>query len=172
MAFKSRALVTFIILFASIGCDRATKIIAKQNLPQDEVISLWKDTVRLGYTENPGAFLSFGANISEPVRYVVFTLIVGLFLSGLLIYQLSSKQMTRRQVLAMSLVLGGGYGNLIDRVFHEGYVFDFLNVGIGPLRTGIFNVADISITLGVLWFLILAFIHRDRVDTSGRKEVL
>jgi signal peptidase II len=172
MAFRSRALVTFIILFACIGCDRVTKIIAKQNLPQDEVISLWKDTVRLGYTENPGAFLSFGANISEPVRYVVFTLIVGLFLSGLLIYQLSSKQMTRLQVLAMSLVLGGGYGNLIDRVFHEGHVFDFLNVGIGPLRTGIFNVADISITLGVLWFLVLAFIHRDRANTSGRKEAL
>lgn len=172
MTFKSRALVTFMILFACIGCDRVTKTIAKQNLPHDEVISLWKDTVRLRYTENPGAFLSFGANISEPVRYVVFTLIVGLFLSGLLIYQLSSKQMTRHQVLAMSLVLGGGYGNLIDRVFYEGHVFDFLNVGIGPLRTGIFNVADISITLGVLWFLVLAFVHRNRADTSGRKEAL
>jgi len=172
MTFKSRALVTFIILFASIGCDRVTKTIAKQNLPQDEVISLWKDTVRLRYTENSGAFLSFGANISEPVRYVVFTLIVGLFLSGLLIYQLSSKQMTLLQVWAMSLVLGGGYGNLIDRVFHEGHVFDFLNVGIGPLRTGIFNVADISITLGVLWFLVLAFLHSNRGHSPGRKEVL
>jgi signal peptidase II len=172
MTFKSRALVTFIILFACIGCDRVTKTIAKQNLPQHEVLSLWKDTIRLQYTENSGAFLSFGANISEPVRYVAFTLVVGLFLLGLLIYQLSSKQMTRFQVPAMSLVLGGGYGNLIDRVFNEGYVVDFLNVGIGPLRTGIFNVADISITLGVLWFLVLAFVHRNRADTSGRKEAL
>jgi signal peptidase II len=57
-------------------------------------------------------------------------------------------------------------------VFYEGHVFDFLNVGIGPLRTGIFNVADISITLGVLWFLVLAFVHRNRADTSGRKEAL
>ena len=172
MTLKSRALVTFIILFACIGCDRVTKTIAKQNLPQNEVISLWKDTVRLRYTENTGAFLSFGANISEPVRYVVFTLTVGLFLSGLLIYQLFSKQMTGFQVPALSLVLGGGYGNLIDRVFHEGHVFDFLNVGIGPLRTGIFNVADISITLGVLWFLVLAFLHRNRGNSSGRKGVL
>ncbi|WP_419661036.1 signal peptidase II (lipoprotein signal peptidase) domain protein [Desulfosarcina variabilis str. Montpellier] len=43
---------------------------------------------------------------------------------------------------------GTGIGNLIDRILHNGFVMDFLNVGIGPLRTGIFNVADVAIMGG------------------------
>lgn len=47
----------------------------------------------------------------------------------------------------MALFLGGGVSNLLDRLIH-GTVIDFMNVGIGPLRTGIFNVADMAIMLG------------------------
>ena len=50
-------------------------------------------------------------------------------------------------------MVGGGFGNLIDRIFNEGRVIDFVNIGIGSLRTGLFNKADISITLGEVWFL-------------------
>jgi len=170
MKFKNRALITCIILFICIGCDRVTKNIAKQNLPQYEVISFLNDTVRLQYAENTGAFLSLGANISKTVRFVIFTLLVGLFLLGLLIYQLASKQMSKLQVMAMSLVLGGGFGNLIDRIFNEGRVFDFMNVGIGPLRTGIFNVADMSITFGVLWFLAITIMNKEDSAISSKEE--
>ena len=45
-------------------------------------------------------------------------------------------------------MLAGGVGNLVDRV-REGYVVDFLNMGIGPVRTGIFNVADVCIVVGM-----------------------
>ena len=48
----------------------------------------------------------------------------------------------------LTLLIAGGLGNLIDRLVY-GYVTDFLNVGIGSLRTGIFNVADMAIMLGV-----------------------
>ena len=51
------------------------------------------------------------------------------------------------------IFLAGGASNLIDRFTHGGYVVDFINLGIGSLRTGIFNVADIAITLGVLILL-------------------
>jgi signal peptidase II len=172
MKLKNRVLATFFMLLFCIGCDRVTKNIAKQNLPQHEIIRLLYDTVRLQYTENTGAFLGFGETIPEPVRFYIFTVLVGIFLIGLLIYQLASKQPARCQVLAMSLVLGGGFGNLIDRIFHEGRVIDFLNVGIGPLRTGIFNVADMSITFGVLWFLVLAVVNRDRGAASGGEGAL
>lgn len=169
MEFKKRALIIFLILFACIACDRITKIIAKRNLPQYETIRLLKDTVHLQYAENTGAFLSLGSNISEPTRYIVFTLLVGIFLACLLIYLLMSKQLPRLQIAAMSLVLGGGCGNLIDRISHEGRVFDFMNVGIGPLRTGIFNVADMSITFGVLWFLFLAIKSHRKTEHPREK---
>ena len=169
MEFKKRVLIIFFILLAVVVCDRITKHVAKQNLQPYEIIRLLNDTVRLQYAENTGAFLSLGSNISEPARYIVFTLLVGIFLGCLLTYLLLSKQLTRLQVMAMSLVLGGGIGNLIDRIAHEGRVFDFMNVGIGSLRTGIFNVADMSITFGVLWFLFLAIINRHKSEHSQEK---
>lgn len=166
MILKKRLLITFIILIACIACDRVTKNIAKQNLSPYETISFLHDTVRLQYAENTGAFLSFGANVSESVRFFTFTILVGIFLCGLLIYLLASKQLTGYQVPAMALVLGGGFGNLIDRIFQEGRVFDFLNVGIGSLRTGIFNIADMCITFGVLWFLFLSIRSHNQSENS------
>ena len=160
MELKKRVLVIFLILLACIVCDQITKNIARQNLPQYEIFRFLHDTVRLQYAENTGAFLSLGSNVSEPVRYIVFTVLVSIFLACLLIYLLVSKQLTRLQIMAMSLVLGGGCGNLIDRIANEGRVFDFMNVGIGHLRTGIFNLADMAITFGVLWFLILIIKNR------------
>lgn len=165
MTFRKKAVVTIIIIFICIGSDRLTKMVAQKHLPPYRTISFLHDTVRLQYAENTGAFLSFGANIPDGARFIIFTVLVGLFLFGLLLFQLFSSQFTRLQVVAMSLILGGGFGNMIDRVAHDGRVFDFMNVGIGRLRTGVFNVADMCITFGVLWFLYLAF--RDR----GRKAV-
>jgi len=64
--------------------------------------------------------------------------------------------MTKYQTIAMSLVLGGGFGNLIDRIYNHGLVIDFMNAEIGSLRTGVFNVADIAITFGAIWLFILS----------------
>jgi signal peptidase II len=57
-------------------------------------------------------------------------------------------------IFALALVLGGGSSNLIDRFVNDGYVVDFINLGAGPIRTGIFNVADVAITAGVLLLLV------------------
>ena len=53
-------------------------------------------------------------------------------------------------MVAFILVFSGGIGNLADRVLFDRHVTDFINIGIGNLRTGIFNVADIYVTTGVL----------------------
>ena len=56
-------------------------------------------------------------------------------------------------VTAWCMMLSGGIGNLWDRIVHDGRVIDFMNVGLGGLRTGIFNVADLCITVGVVLLL-------------------
>jgi signal peptidase II len=53
----------------------------------------------------------------------------------------------------MAAVVAGGAGNLVDRIWFQGGVVDFLNVGFGNLRTGIFNVADMYITCAVVFVL-------------------
>jgi signal peptidase II len=59
----------------------------------------------------------------------------------------------RLALLGVSVFVAGGVSNLLDRIVY-GNVIDFMNVGVGPLRTGIFNVADMAVILGaaiVLW---------------------
>lgn len=122
-----------------------------------EVFSYAGDMFRLQYAENTGAFLSLGASLPDHWRRWLFTILTGVFLLGLVVYLLMSKTLTRAAVVCLALVCAGGIGNLIDRIAYDGRVVDFLNVGIGPLRTGIFNVADMAITFGALLLLLENF---------------
>ncbi len=135
---------------ACIVCDQATKRIAMQHLVPGDLISFAGDFFRLQYAENTGAFLSLGATLPDPWRQLAFTVLVGLFLAALLLYLLFSDSLARSQVFSLALLCGGGFSNLIDRILYGGRVIDFLNVGIGPLRTGIFNVADMAITAAAI----------------------
>lgn len=146
-AVKKRFLIVTLLL-ATVGLDRITKVIARDRLESAPPISLFGGIVRLDYVENPGAFLGLGSGLSETTRFWIFSVLVGGFLVGLLIYVLINRRLSVIEVAAFSLILGGGLGNLIDRVLYD-YVIDFLVVGIGRLRTGVFNVADLAITAGV-----------------------
>jgi signal peptidase II len=111
----------------------------------------------LQYAENTGAFLSLGSSLPEHWRQLIFTIFVGVFLLGLLLYVLLSRNLSGNHVTCLSLICGGGLSNLIDRIAYDGRVVDFLNVGIGPVRTGIFNVADMAITAGAIYLAIDSF---------------
>ena len=63
------------------------------------------------------------------------------------------------EVVAVAAIVGGGVGNLVDRV-QLGAVRDFFNVGIGPLRTGIFNVADMAITFGGIALIVIPLFRK------------
>jgi signal peptidase II len=93
-----------------------------------------------------------GASIGEASRGMLMSVGVGAVLAALLAYLFVTKPENPIVGVAVALIVGGGVSNLIDRLRYGGYVVDFLNVGIGSLRTGIFNVADMAIMLGVvLW---------------------
>jgi signal peptidase II len=138
------------LIAGCIGCDQATKWLAKQYLGPGDLISFAGDFFRLQYAENTGAFLSLGASLPDAWRQFAFTILVGVFLAALLLYTIFSAALAPSQVLSLSLLCGGGLSNLIDRVVYDGRVVDFLNVGVGPLRTGIFNVADMAITAAAI----------------------
>jgi signal peptidase II len=112
--------------------------------------SFLADSLRLQLVENPGSFLSLGAALPEHLRFALFTGAVTLMLIVLLCASLFAGRLGTWRILALALVAGGGTSNLIDRLIHDGRVTDFLNVGIGPLRTGIFNVADMAILAGAV----------------------
>lgn len=152
MSSTKRLLLILTILFSCVGCDQATKSVAKAYLSETHAVVLLGDTVRLQVAKNYGAFLSLGSSIGEASRGMFMSVVVGLVLASLLAYLFVTKPENMVVGVAIALIVGGGVGNLIDRLRYGGYVIDFLNVGIGSLRTGIFNVADMAIMLGVfLW---------------------
>jgi signal peptidase II len=139
-------LVVLGMIVSTIGCDRATKELAERRLAGGPRHSFLADTIRVEYVENRGAFLGLGAGLSAQWRMGLFTLGTGLLLAGVGV-ALVRLQLNGRWLVGLSLLWAGGAANLIDRVT-RGSVVDFMNVGIGVLRTGIFNVADLAITVG------------------------
>jgi len=136
-------------MFAWIIVDQATKAVFRQILTPGEVVSLLRGSLLVLPTYNHGAFLSLGAAMSDATRDVVFVYGVLAILIGLFAWLSGSSRLGRMEVVAIACVLGGGLSNLLDRCIYDGRVFDFLNVGVGPLRTGVFNVADMGIMVGV-----------------------
>lgn len=141
----------------SIALDQWTKFLATQYLLGQENISWWNDFFVLTYSINHGAFLGLGDTLPEGIRDLIFSGLVGLFLIGFAIYALRDKTMNNLQNLACGLVLSGGFSNLYDRITNNGGVVDFMNMGIGGLRTGIFNVADMAIMAGVILLLVYSY---------------
>ena len=142
-----------LVLVACVIFDQSTKYIAKHYLEGRGEYSYIGDTFRLVYSENTGAFLGLGASLPERVRTFIFSGLVALFLAGFLVYTIRSTNVTKTGFIASALIIGGGLSNLIDRLVNNGAVMDFMNVGIGSLRTGIFNIADMAIMLGAIMLL-------------------
>lgn len=149
MPIWKRLLLILTLLISCVGCDQTSKSVAKTYLSETEAISLLGDRVRLQVAKNYGAFLSMGDSLPVSWRSGLFLGGVGLLLLGLVAYSLLFKQMTFFSISAVAMVVGGGLSNLIDRLQYDGYVVDFINLGIGPLRTGVFNLADVAIMTGV-----------------------
>ncbi|HWB26872.1 MAG TPA: signal peptidase II [Chitinophagaceae bacterium] len=155
----SRKIWMFCILsIALIGVDRLTKNLAKEYLQNSDPKSYLNDTIRLGYAENTGAFLSFGADWPAAVSFWVFGVIPLLLLLGFFVYCIKkAKQLSFARLLPFALIFAGGTGNIVDRLIYDRHVTDFMNVGLGTLRTGIFNFADMCVTTAVIILLFQSF---------------
>lgn len=164
-----RTILVLLLTLTCVGCDQATKFVAKRYLQPDAIISLAGDALRLQYAENSGAFLSLGSSLPDPWRHLVFTVLVGIFLLGLLAYTLFSGELAPFTIACLSFICAGGLSNLIDRIAYDGRVVDFLNMGIGPLRTGIFNIADMAITFGALFMLVENIWKSQTADLSTKR---
>ena len=157
----SRLILATAILSSFIGCDQATKRYATQTLQHSQPQSYLGDTVRLDYALNPGGFLSVGSQLSPTARFCVF---VGLNLGVMIAVTLFLCFNWNARIavfVSLTYILAGGIGNLIDRISNNGLVTDFLNVGVGPIRTGIFNVADVGVMFGAFVLFFCAYKNQD-----------
>ena len=149
---RARVLLLLALVAATVGCDRGTKILAAERLAGRGMHSYLGDTVRLVYAENAGAFLSLGASWPEWARRGALGFVVAASLVGIA-YMAWRHRGRGAMVAGLCLILAGGGSNLFDRIAW-GHVVDFVMLRAGPLQTGIFNVADMAIMLGVALVLL------------------
>lgn len=150
----TRGLVFVSVLLACVGCDHATKYAATALIDPARVISLASGALRFELAYNPGAFLGLGAELPAWVRTFLLGGLVPIGLLAVAAGVLRSAATTPSQLAALGLIVGGGLGNWSDRILNDGNVTDFVSLGIGPLRTGIFNFADVAVMAGMLWLLV------------------
>jgi signal peptidase II len=147
-----RILILLLISF-NIGCDQLTKTVVREHVDYDEQIPVIKNHFTILKVENSGAFLSSGESLPIPVKFVLLSLLP-LFILGYALYFLMVKRdLNRFLMIGISCIIGGGLGNLYDRMVF-GSVTDFLHLDFVIFQTGVFNLADLSISLGTLLILI------------------
>ncbi len=146
------------MVFVVVALDQGSKYLAIQLLTDKGAISLLNDSVRFLLAENRGGFLSMGAALPEGMRRAIFLPVTAVLLLLFFLYTLFDKKLNRIMLNASALIIGGGIGNLLDRGFREGIVIDFVNIGIGNLRTGIFNLADVAVLGGCIILFYTLFI--------------
>lgn len=183
-------LLRFLLLLSvttlNIACDRVTKEAAGV-LEGRRPISYLSGVLMLGYAENKGAFLSAGSSLPDTARTIILIVVPAAFILAVALYTLLRKRHEDEktevgETIAVACLLGGGGSNIWDRIFNHGRVIDFLNLGIGPVRTGIFNAADLSILLGCGILLVVYLKSKNRAappekdpgfgdDDTGRRDM-
>lgn len=150
------------VLLPCVGCDQATKSVARKLLTTSDPTSLLNGFIRFEYVENPGAFLGIGAQLPGVLRFLIFVVFTGTMLAVTLLLVIKERAGDPTQLTGLALLAGGGIGNLIDRINNEGRVVDFVSLGLGPVRTGIFNVADVAVMAGAMLLLYGLIRHQEK----------
>src|SRR5213594_4499807 len=143
MSPRRLALVAGIAVLV-FALDRITKLWIEENIPLYEGRQVVGDYVRIVHAENTGA--AFGL---LPERTTLLSILSVLAVLAIVYYyrQIASSSWLVTATLGMQL--GGAAGNLVDRV-RQGFVVDFIDVGVGDVRFWAFNVADSSIVVGII----------------------
>ena len=159
--------ISFILflVFLNIGLDQFTKHLVRAKVIPGSRTEIVGEILQLMNVENSGAFLGMGSD-SHPTIKLIFLIILPVIVLGVVLYYLmTNKDLDNLSIVAFSCVAGGGIANLYDR-FIYGSVTDFLFMDFGFVQTGIFNVADLSVTTGMILLIITSYKQKEK--TQGR----
>ena len=154
---KSRYLLITILVFLSIAFDQISKIWVRNNFESYSEKSIIGEVFTLIKVENTGAFLGMGSELSEIPRVLLLIILPVIVLISITLYTYIDKSLDKLSIIGFSLIIGGGIANIFDRIVF-GSVTDFLYINLGGIfKTGIFNIADLSVTTGMILILISSF---------------
>lgn len=163
---KFRLAILFFVLAGTVGCDQTSKHIARKELSQNESITIPGGLGELRLAENLGSFLSFGSSLPKSIRSGIFIVGSGLGLIALLAYLAVWAKLDLISFVGLAAVTAGGLSNLIDRITQSGRVTDFIFIRVGWLHTGVFNMADSVIVIGVALLMYASWKARRQINPS------
>ncbi|KYG73344.1 MULTISPECIES: signal peptidase II [Roseivirga] len=158
-----RIALILIIIFANIGCDQITKDLARKNLEYHKTVEVIGEYLVLTKVENPGAFLGMGSDLSPILRTLLLLILPGIVMVAVTVYLFRNKEMSMINLWALSFIVGGGIGNLYDRILY-GQVTDMIFLDFQFAHTGIFNMADVSVMVGTGLILLDQFLPKKKEE--------
>lgn len=155
--------IVLLIVF-NIAIDQITKFIVRANIELKEVIEIIGDKFILTNVYNTGAFLGMGSDMNATLKVIFLAILPTLVLGYVIYYIIKTKELDRLSLIAFCCIIGGGIANVFDRIVYQKVTdFFFIDLG-GVFKTGIFNVADLSVTTGMFMLLYAAIFHAKKKE--------
>lgn len=153
------------IIVGVIGLDQLTKWLAVIYLKGEASFPLWKDVLHFTYAENTGMAFSLFSGENERWIFMLFSTVA---IVGILVYLIFWRPESRWMQVSLAMIVGGGIGNMIDRVL-LGYVVDFIDFTL--IDFAIFNVADsfVCVGAGILIVCLLLDIKKEMAAERAAK---
>ena len=157
MIGKNRNISISILITVSIVLDQLSKVLIRKNIDQYSEIKLIGEYFILTNVENSGAFLGMGSDFSPFIKTIFLLILPIIVLICIMIYVYRDKEIDKISLIGFCFIIGGGIANIYDRIMY-GSVTDFLFIDLGGIfKTGIFNIADLSVTTGMILILLMSF---------------
>ena len=169
---KDKLLPIILAIFV-IVLDQISKLLIVKFIPQNTIgTQFFGDFLRIVHVSNTGVAFSVGATWSETIRKLLFSLMPLVVIALVCVVYFRNKEFTKLQNWAIMGIVGGGLGNLIDRLFRAEGVVDFIDVkffGIfGLNRWPTFNIADSAVVIcGII--LLITFIISISNDSKNKE---
>ena len=169
-------LLPFILTLAVILADQATKALVAANIPLYTIgWTFAGDFLRIIHVANKGVAFSLGSSLSQTIRSLLFSLAPLVVIIIVIAVYFRNKDFTRLQRWCICGIVGGGIGNIIDRLFRPQGVIDFVDVKFyglfGLERWPTFNVADMAIVIcGIILILSFAFTAKNGGEQGSQND--
>jgi len=167
MKLSKRSIYIILVIVSTIIVDQISKILVRANINPSKQIQLIGEYFIMMNVENEGAFLGMGSDLNETLRIILLLILPILVLGFVLRYIIKDKTLDNWSLFAFSSIIGGGIANVFDRIAY-GSVTDFFYIKLTDvLRTGIFNMADLSVTTGMIILVIISFRKKKEIVESS-----
>ena len=167
MKLSRRSFFIILTIVLTIAVDQISKIIVRTYVVPSERSNIIGTYFTLHNVENAGAFLGMGSDLSPLLKLILLLILPIVVLSFVTYHIFKDQSLDKVSVFAFASIIGGGIANVFDRVVY-GSVTDFFHIDLGGVfRTGIFNMADLSVTTGMILLLLVSFKKKKEVPNQG-----